>query len=215
MPDFLLEAAHGGVVAGVDEVGRGPLAGPVVAAAVIFQSAPSDALCQMLDDSKKLTARRRDAAYAELCRSPNVTYGLGAASVAEIESINISQACHLAMRRAVKRLGRLPDLALVDGKHAPQMPCPVKMVIGGDGISLSIAAASILAKVVRDRLMVRLAERYSAYGWEHNAGYGTAIHKNGLKNYGVTPHHRRGFAPIRAMVEAANMISGEAGEMAA
>lgn len=215
MPDYLLEAAHGGVVAGVDEVGRGPLAGPVVAAAVIFRGTPPEALCQLLDDSKKLTARRRDVAYAALCRSPDVTYGLGAASVTEIENINISNACHLAMRRAVERLGRLPDLALVDGKHAPDMPCPVKMVVGGDGISLSIAAASILAKVVRDRLMMRLADRYSVYGWERNAGYGTVIHKAGLNEYGVTPHHRRGFAPIRAMVEAANMISGKAGEVAA
>ena len=203
MPDYALEAAHGGLVVGIDEVGRGPLAGPVVASAVAFTAPPSETLSSLLDDSKKLTARRRMLAYEALMADEQALIGIGAASVAEIERINIAQACYLAMRRALSRLGRTPDLALVDGKHAPKLPCPIKMVIGGDGISLSIAAASIIAKVTRDRLMARLAVRHDAYGWERNAGYGTAAHMQGLKLRGVTPHHRRGFAPIRTMIEAA------------
>ncbi|WP_215745788.1 ribonuclease HII [Gluconobacter sp. P1C6_b] len=202
MPDYALEAAHGGLVVGIDEVGRGPLAGPVVASAVAFTAPPSETLSSLLDDSKKLTARRRMLAYEALMADEQALIGVGAASVAEIERINIAQACYLAMRRALSRLGRTPDLALVDGKHAPKLPCPIKMVIGGDGISLSIAAASIIAKVTRDRLMARLAVRHDAYGWERNAGYGTAAHLQGLKLRGVTPHHRRGFAPIRNMIEA-------------
>ena len=202
MPDYALEAAHGGLVVGIDEVGRGPLAGPVVASAVAFTAPPSETLSSLLDDSKKLTARRRMLAYEALMVDEQALIGIGAASVAEIERINIAQACYLAMRRALSRLGRTPDLALVDGKHAPKLPCPIKMVIGGDGISLSIAAASIIAKVTRDRLMTRLAMRHDAYGWERNAGYGTAVHMSGLKIRGVTPHHRRGFAPIRNMIEA-------------
>ncbi|MFT9221108.1 ribonuclease HII [Gluconobacter oxydans] len=202
MPDYALEAAHGGLVVGIDEVGRGPLAGPVVASAVAFTAPPSEALSSLLDDSKKLTARRRMLAYEALMADEQALIGIGAASVTEIERINIAQACYLAMRRALSRLGRTPDLALVDGKHAPKLPCPIKMVIGGDGISLSIAAASIIAKVTRDRLMARLAVRHDAYGWERNAGYGTAAHMQGLKLRGVTPHHRRGFAPIRNMIEA-------------
>ena len=202
MPDYALEAAHGGLVVGIDEVGRGPLAGPVVASAVAFTAPPSETLSSLLDDSKKLTARRRMLAYEALMADEQALIGVGAASVAEIERINIAQACYLAMRRALSRLGRTPDLALVDGKHAPKLPCPIKMVIGGDGISLSIAAASIIAKVTRDRLMARLAVRHDAYGWERNAGYGTAAHMQGLKLRGMTPHHRRGFAPIRNMIEA-------------
>ena len=202
MPDYALEAAHGGLVVGIDEVGRGPLAGPVVASAVAFTAPPSETLSSLLDDSKKLTARRRMLAYEALMGDEQALIGIGAASVAEIERINIAQACYLAMRRALSRLGRTPDLALVDGKHAPKLPCPIKMVIGGDGISLSIAAASIIAKVTRDRLMTRLAMRHDAYGWERNAGYGTAAHMQGLRLRGVTPHHRRGFAPIRNMIEA-------------
>ncbi|MCW2266050.1 ribonuclease HII [Gluconobacter cerinus] len=202
MPDYALEAAHGGLVVGIDEVGRGPLAGPVVAAAVAFTSPPDETLSRLLDDSKKLTAKRRMVAYDLLMQAPNILIGVGAASVTEIEQINIAQACHLAMRRALDRLDRMPDLALVDGKHAPKLPCPIQMVISGDGISLSIAAASIIAKITRDRLMARLAVRHDAYGWERNAGYGTAVHMSGLKTQGVTPHHRRGFAPIRNMIEA-------------
>ncbi|TPW35917.1 ribonuclease HII [Oecophyllibacter saccharovorans] len=204
MPDYSLELKHSGYVAGIDEVGRGPLAGPVVASAVIFLSPPAATLAVMLDDSKKLTARKRQRAYEALMEEREVKFGVGAASVAEIDRLNISQACFLAMQRALAqltgKLGRLPDLALVDGKHAPVLDCPVEMVIGGDGRSLSIAAASIIAKVLRDRLMGRLAHRHQPYGWERNAGYGTAVHLGGLRNHGFTRHHRRSFAPIRHML---------------
>ncbi|MXV44804.1 ribonuclease HII [Saccharibacter sp. 17.LH.SD] len=206
MPDYSLEMEYEGLVAGVDEVGRGPLAGPVVAGAVVFLRPPSVSLASQLDDSKKLTFRRREKAFRALqeCASTDVCFALGAASVDEIDKLNIGGACLLAMQRAVARLrvqlGAWPQLALVDGNRAPTLPCPVRTVIGGDGISLSIAAASILAKVVRDRLMARLAQRYPIYGWERNAGYGTAIHMMGLKTEGVTLHHRRAFAPIRRLV---------------
>lgn len=187
-------------VAGLDEVGRGPLAGPVVAAAVVFRVVPSPQLAAMIDDSKVLTARRRERAYAALIEDPDVDMALGAASVDEIERINIGQACHLAMRRALARLAYVPEMALIDGNRAPVMPCPVRTVVGGDGLSLSIAAASIIAKVVRDRAMLRLARRHHSYAWERNAGYGTAVHLAGLREAGVTRHHRRGFAPVRAQL---------------
>lgn len=206
MPDYKLEMEHNGLVAGVDEVGRGPLAGPVVAAAVAFKQAPSSELASLLDDSKKLTARRRERAYRVLRQSSEAYWALGAASVEEIDLLNIGQACHLAMVRAVERLaekiGRWPDVALVDGNRAPRLPCLVQTVVGGDGISLSIAAASVVAKVVRDRMMTRLARCYPGYAWERNAGYGTAAHMIGLKTEGVTLHHRRSFAPIRRLIEA-------------
>ncbi|MDF7673919.1 ribonuclease HII [Acetobacteraceae bacterium ESL0709] len=205
MPDYSLESAFSGLVAGVDEVGRGPLAGPVVAAAVAFTSPPDAALASLLDDSKKLTALRREKAFSALYEARNVYIAPGAASVAEIERLNISGAAHLAMRRALDRLislaGKIPVVALIDGKYAPKsMPCPVQMVIKGDGLSLSIAAASIIAKILRDRLMARLSTRYPAYGWARNAGYGTALHKEGLRGWGITPHHRSSFAPIRHLL---------------
>lgn len=205
MPDYKLEMIYGGLVAGIDEVGRGPLAGPVMAAAVVFQHPPSQHLASLLDDSKKLTTRRREKAYQALCEAQGVYFALGAASVREIDVLNIGQACHVAMKRAVKHLsvkmGQWPTMALVDGNRAPDLPCPVTAVVGGDGISFSIAAASILAKVVRDRLMVRLAIRYPAYAWERNAGYGTVAHKMGLEEVGVTSHHRRSFAPIHRIIK--------------
>lgn len=206
MPDYSLEDTYTGLVAGVDEVGRGPLAGPVVAAAVLFKERPSEVLSSLLDDSKKLTARRREKAYAALQADKSVYAAVSAASVSEIDVLNIGQACHLAMQRAMARLavkvGQWPVMALIDGNRAPELPCPTKTVIKGDSISLSIAAASILAKVTRDKLMARLAVRHSAYGWERNAGYGTAIHLAGLKEVGITLHHRRTFAPIRHMIAA-------------
>ncbi|GAB6854987.1 ribonuclease HII [Asaia astilbis] len=206
MPDYALELAHGAPekrVVGLDEVGRGPLAGPVIAAAMLFLTPPDDALASLIDDSKRLTAKRRDAAYAALLAHPSVRVGLGAASVAEIEAINIGKACHLAMQRALEHIDIVPDLALVDGNRLPEMGCPALAVVGGDRKSLSIAGASIIAKVTRDRLMTRLSERHNAYGWEKNAGYGTALHMAGLKQAGVTPHHRREFAPIRAHLASA------------
>ncbi len=197
MPDFLLEQQRGGRVAGVDEVGRGPLAGPVVAAAVVFPSGVPDTLAALLDDSKKLSAKARETAYAMLLTSDRVEIGVGAASVREITALNILGASLLAMRRAVLRLPNLPVLALIDGNRPPALPCPVQCVIGGDGRSLSIAAASIIAKVIRDRAMVRLDQRHPGYGWSGNAGYPTAAHCAALERLGATRHHRPDFGPVK------------------
>lgn len=205
MPDLSLERECGGIVAGVDEVGRGPWAGPVVAAAVILPAdLPAD-LAEGLDDSKKLKPERREVLLAYLRSCDGIDIGIGAASVAEIERENILAATHIAMRRALTRLSRLPDTALVDGNKLPgDMPCPGRTVIKGDGISLSIAAASIVAKVTRDRIMASLGTRYPAYRWERNAGYGTAQHQDGLAAAGVSCHHRRTFAPIAKMLSLAD-----------
>ncbi|MSO99845.1 MAG: ribonuclease HII [Acetobacteraceae bacterium] len=195
-PDFALEQAAGGRVAGVDEAGRGPLSGPVVAAAVVFPFGVPPGLAALLDDSKKLSASQRQRAFDAIRCSGLADVGIAAASVTEIGTLNILGASLLAMRRAVLRLSELPDLALVDGNRPPALPCPVRCVIGGDGKSLSIAAASIVAKVIRDRAMARLATRYPGYGWDRNAGYATAAHRAALMSLGVTPHHRAGFGPV-------------------
>lgn len=195
MPNQDMEFAAGGRVAGVDEAGRGPLAGPVVAAAVILRADIPSALAAMLDDSKKLTAGQRLAAFLALRASP-VEIGIGAASVTEILRLNILHASMLAMRRAVARLGIAPDLALVDGNYPPKLGCAVRCVIGGDALCLSIAAASIVAKVVRDRTMARLAVRFPGYGWEVNAGYATALHRDALRRLGPTHHHRAAFGTV-------------------
>ena len=200
MPDFALELAAGGRVAGVDEVGRGPLSGPVVAAAVVFPYGVPSALAKLLDDSKKLSAVQRQYAVLAMRRSRAAEIAVAAASVGEIGTLNILGATLLAMRRAVARLPVPPDLALIDGNRAPVLVCPVKCVVGGDGISLSIAAASIVAKVIRDRAMERLAVRYPDYGWERNAGYPTFSHRAALVKFGVTPHHRVGFGPVARLV---------------
>ena len=199
-PDLSLEDAAGGRVAGVDEAGRGPWAGPVIAAAVAFGAGgPPARLQAMITDSKLLTAEHRAALQPAILAHADAAIGL--ASVAEIDSMNILQATLLAMRRAVVRLTLPPDLALVDGNRAPCLPCPAQAVVGGDRRSLSIAAASIVAKVVRDRLMARLAEHHPGYGWERNAGYGTAEHRAGLARLGPCLHHRRSFRPIRDLLE--------------
>jgi ribonuclease HII len=195
LPHFSFERAYDGVVAGVDEVGRGPLAGPVVAAAVILPRRLPRALSREIDDSKKLTAQARARLDIEIRGCAVV--GVGEASVAEIDSLNILQAALLAMRRAVAALSTVPDFALVDGREHPRLPMPGRMVIGGDSIHLSIAAASIVAKVVRDRMMIGLAETHPEYGWITNVGYGTLQHRNALKRFGATPHHRTSFAPVR------------------
>lgn len=190
-PDLEYELTHEGLVAGVDEVGRGPWAGPVVAAAVILKR---DAIPPGIDDSKRLTRARREALFEALVGG--ATIGIGEAGVDEIERLNILAAAMLAMGRAVEDLGVVPGHALIDGNRMPDLPCPATTLIGGDQRSLSIAAASIVAKVTRDRLMARLALDHPGYGWERNAGYGTAEHRDGLDRLGVTVHHRRGFKPI-------------------
>lgn len=213
MPDFVLELAAGGRVAGVDEAGRGPLAGPVVAAAVVFPRGVPLALASLLDDSKKLTAERREAAFLALRQQGVAEIGIGAASIAEILSLNILHASMLAMRRAIGRLPSAPDLALVDGNTAPPLDIPVQCVVGGDGLSLSIAAASIVAKVVRDRAMARLALRYPGYGWEANAGYATQAHRAALAMLGATRHHREKFGTVRQLSLFA-VQTGHSGEKA-
>ena len=195
-PDFSLEIAGPAPVCGIDEVGRGPWAGPVVAAAVILDPA---AIPEGLDDSKRLTGARRGELAIVLHASAAV--GIGMASVAEIETMNILQASFLAMRRAVAALPRRPALALVDGHlRPPGLACPCRPVIGGDGLALSIAAASIVAKVARDNIMVALGQQFPGYGWETNMGYGTRSHAEGLARLGVSPHHRRSFKPIHNML---------------
>ena len=196
MPDFRLEEACQGSVAGVDEAGRGPLAGPVVAAAVCFCGrALPRAARRMINDSKKLSASGRNEAF-EVIHEFGVL-GIGEASVAEIDRLNILQATMKAMQRAVDNLDLRPDIVLVDGNRTPEMPIDCRAVVKGDSISLSIAAASIIAKVTRDRIMTRLAIDFSAYGWDRNAGYGVPDHIAALETYGPTPHHRRSFAPVR------------------
>ncbi len=200
MPNFVLEKRAGGRVAGVDEVGRGPLAGPVVAAAVVFPTGVPRRLAALLDDSKKLSAEQRLAAFVALRASGRAEIAVGAASVPEIERLNILRAAMLAMRRAVSRLPSLPDLALVDGNQPPPLPCSVRCVVGGDGQSLSIAAASIVAKVLRDRAMTRLAARFPGYGWDTNVGYATEFHVAALRRLGPTPHHRPSFGTVGQLV---------------
>jgi ribonuclease HII len=195
MPSLDMELAAGGRVAGVDEAGRGPLAGPVVAAAVVLGAWVPSELASLLDDSKKLTGEQRLAAFVAL-RASAAEIGIGAASVAEILRLNILHASMLAMRRAVARLGTAPDLALVDGNFPPKLGCAVQCVVGGDGLCLSIAAASIVAKVVRDRAMTRLAVRFPGYGWETNAGYATNFHRTALERLGATRHHREAFGTV-------------------
>ncbi len=201
MPDFSLEQVAGGVVCGVDEAGRGPWAGPVVAAAVVLDAARlSPDLFGAIDDSKKLSKAARENLFTRLKSCAQI--GVGLAEIEEIDSVNILQATLQAMARAVDGLGVRPDRALVDGNRPPRLPCPVQCVVRGDGKSLSIAAASIIAKVTRDRIMVELATRYPGYGWERNAGYGTAEHRAALVRLGVTPEHRRSFKPIRKLLGA-------------
>lgn len=203
MPDFKYELLCGKtkLVAGIDEAGRGPWAGPVVAGAVIFPDLQiSDSLAKKLDDSKKLTAAKREALFEELHAS-NALIGCGMASIEEIDSMNILQATFLAMNRAVKNLPQAPEFIIIDGnKIPPDLPCPARFLIKGDALSLSVAAASIIAKVTRDRLMTELAKDFPYYGWEKNAGYGTKAHQEGLKTHGVCIHHRKSYAPIRKII---------------
>ena len=195
-PDYQLELTLGGRIAGVDEAGRGPLAGPVFAAAVILNPANIPA---GLNDSKLLKAHERDALNALVRARAHV--GIGSADVREIEMFNILGATKLAMQRAVAALTSLPDIVLVDGNQAPALPCPVRTVVRGDAISLSIAAASIVAKVARDAHMAMLALHYPGYGFEKHAGYGTPQHLEALTRLGACPAHRAGFAPVKRILE--------------
>ena len=195
MPDLSHEKRVGGIVAGVDEVGRGPLAGPVLAAAVILPERLPPGLAAMIDDSKKLTAAKRECLLLAL-REAGAEISIAAASVTEIARLNILHAAMLAMRRAIARLPCVPHHVLVDGNRAPGCEPPCTTIIGGDGISLSIAAASIAAKVTRDRLMARLHLRYPQYGWHANAGYAAAIHRQAILLHGATPHHRMAFGEL-------------------
>lgn len=205
MPDRRLEFARPAPVAGIDEAGRGPWAGPVVAAAAII--APCSILPAALaglDDSKKLNRSRRQALFTALCQARDrglVWFAVGRAEVDEIDRINILQASHLAMRRAVAALPFRLGYALVDGNLKPDLPCPAEPVIKGDARVLAIAAASIIAKVTRDAIMAKLAGIHPGYGWERNAGYGTSEHQEALKSLGLSPHHRRSYAPIRRAEE--------------
>lgn len=202
MPNFEFENSMGGIVVGVDEAGRGPWAGPVVAGAVVIadKNLPEELLTG-LDDSKKLSATKREKLYKALFeaeKAGKVVLGIGEASAQEIDELNILQATFLAMNRAVKSLKIAPQSALIDGNRAPKnFPCPCKTLIKGDAKSLSVAAASIVAKVYRDHLMADLAKKYPAYGFEKNAGYGTALHQSGLANCGICPEHRRSYKPIQ------------------
>jgi ribonuclease HII len=179
-------------IAGLDEVGRGPLAGPVVSAAIVldFERVP-----QGLADSKALTAAKREALFAEILATSHV--GIASISHAEIDTINIRQASLLAMCRALAALPCKPDMALVDGNDPPRLPCATEAIIKGDSSIASIAAASIVAKVVRDRMMARLSETYPAYGFASNAGYSTKTHLTVLASDGPCPYHRLSFAPLK------------------
>jgi ribonuclease HII len=208
MPHYIYESrllkTLAGPVCGVDEAGRGPLAGPVVAAAVILDR---KRIPKGLNDSKQLTGEDREALFPRIMEMA-VAVGVGEASVGEIDLINIRQATHMAMARAVRALSVAAEFALVDGNDAPALPCRCDTLVGGDGRSVSIAAASIVAKVTRDRMMVALHDDHPGYNWRSNKGYGTPEHYAGLKAHGVTEHHRRSFGPIRAIL-AGQSISPE------
>ena len=194
---MLLEQACLGIVCGVDEAGRGPWAGPVSAAAVILNPRK---IPKGLDDSKKLSAKQREALEPEIM-SKAVAFAVGFASVSEIAELNILHATGLAMRRAVEALSPAPAFALVDGNYAFPLPCAVKTVIKGDSLSCSIAAASILAKVARDRVMIALDELYPDYGFASHKGYHAEVHTDALRRLGPCPEHRLSWAPVRLALE--------------
>ena len=196
VPDLTYEQHFSGLVAGIDEAGRGPLAGPVVAAAVILSAGP---LPIGLNDSKKLSPARRTTLAAEIRRHHR--FGIGQASVAEIDALNILNATYLAMRRALAALGTpVPMAVLVDGNRDPKLGVTTQLIIGGDGLSASIAAASIIAKVTRDQILADMAQECPGYGFERHKGYGTADHLAALARLGPTAHHRRSFAPVTRLL---------------
>jgi ribonuclease HII len=195
LPSFTRERKIEGPVVGIDEAGRGPLAGPVYAAAVILDPAR---LPRGVNDSKALTADAREKAFDKIMERA-LAVGIGVASVAEIDEINILQATMLAMRRATEQLSLAPVHAFVDGNRAPSLACPAEAIVDGDGKSMSIAAASIIAKVARDRVMCALAGDHPGYNWAQNKGYGTPDHLAALDLLGPTIHHRKSFAPVAQM----------------
>lgn len=197
MPTLEIEArlrsAGHGCIAGIDEAGRGPLAGPVTAAAVIL---PADFTHPLLNDSKQLTEKQRERIYAELKADPGLLISSGEASVEEIDRLNILRASHLAMERAVRGLPQVPDMCIIDGLPVPRFPWPHEGVVKGDALSLSIAAASVIAKVERDRIMLAAAAEFPCYAFESHKGYGTPLHLKLLKQHGPCPLHRRSFQPV-------------------
>ncbi|WCR57824.1 ribonuclease HII [Wolbachia endosymbiont of Ctenocephalides felis wCfeJ] len=193
-PDFTLENELSGVIAGVDEVGRGPLAGPVMSAAVVFTD--RNMIIEGINDSKKLTAKSRQILYEKI--TSVAKFGIGIASVEEINSYNILQATKLSMQRALMNLGLELDYVLVDGNQPPKVKWQVKPIVNGDSLSVSIAAASIIAKVTRDQLMQELHNQHPEYNWHKNKGYGTKEHREAISLYGVTEHHRKSMA-VQAM----------------
>lgn len=206
MPDFAFEDNYNDEVVGIDEAGRGPWAGPVVAGAVVFHNRHEKAeLLRELNDSKKLSAKKREKLYALLLEEQakgNISIGIGEASAKEIDSLNILQATFLAMKRAYQKLDKQPKFALIDGNQNPKdFPCATQTIIKGDALSMSVSAASIVAKVYRDYLMQNLAQKYPYYGFEKNAGYGTKLHIDGLKEHGVCDEHRKSYKPIQAFMK--------------
>ena len=205
MPDFTYESLYKGpgLVFGIDEAGRGPWCGPVVAACVCWPNQNIDPeLSKQINDSKKLSATKREKLFPLIMNSAYV--GIGQASAEEIDRINILQATFLAMQRSLQNAsekGHTASFAIIDGNRPPKWSLPCQTLIKGDSLSLSIAAASLIAKVTRDRIMKDLAKEYPAYAWDKNAGYGTADHIAALKQYGVTPHHRKSYRPIKELLE--------------
>ncbi|MFN3276959.1 MAG: ribonuclease HII [Paracoccus hibiscisoli] len=207
MPDYAMEQAalDGGAqwVAGVDEVGRGPLAGPVTAAAVILDPT---AIPPGLNDSKALTAARREALAAQIMATCD--WSVAHVDPPEIDALNILRASHVAMCRALAGLRRTPCHVLIDGNMLPRdLTLPAQAIVKGDARCLSIAAASIIAKVLRDRIMVDLAQQHPGYGWDVNAGYPTPAHKRALLDLGITPHHRRSFKPVHNILCKAETVT--------
>jgi ribonuclease HII len=204
-PTFNLEKSCSSfnLIAGIDEAGCGPLAGPVIAGAVIFLTYDLPSTLQsLIHDSKKLTEKKRTAAFEIMdeLKGTVLHYGIGIAEVREIDQLNIGRATRLAMERSVLALPVQPEFALIDGIRKPNLGCPSLTVVKGDATSLSIAAASIFAKVTRDRLMQTLDLNYPAYGWGKNAGYGTAHHLQAIHTHGITLHHRKSFEPIKTLM---------------
>lgn len=199
-PSFEYEKKFEGIVAGIDEAGCGAWAGPVVAGAAAFRERPKDELLELLDDSKKLSEQKRNEAFLFLKRE-KIAVAFGVASPEEIDQLNVRKATHLAMIRALESLPLQPTGILVDGNIRPPFKIPTEVIIKGDQKSYSIAAASIVAKVMRDDMMRKISREYPLFCWDKNVGYGTKAHQEAIKVYGPTPYHRKSFAPIKEALE--------------